>query len=75
MPRTHRLVPALALALLPGCAVFAALDTQRQIQTQHAQHVESACEQRAIQAARDSLAFNAMFRKGIAVAQERLPPP
>src|SRR5262249_8032694 len=30
-------------------------------------------EQRAIQAAKDSLAFNAMFRKGIALAQEKLP--
>src|SRR5215510_14144199 len=30
-------------------------------------------EQRAIQAAKDSLAFNAMFRKGIALAQEKIP--
>ena len=30
-------------------------------------------ERRAIQAAKDSLTFNAMFRKGIAVAQEKLP--
>ena len=29
-------------------------------------------EQRAIQAAKDSLAFNAMFREGIAKAQEKL---
>src|SRR6266542_3324969 len=30
-------------------------------------------EARAIQAAKDSLAFNAMYRKGIALAQERMP--
>jgi pyrroloquinoline quinone (PQQ) biosynthesis protein C len=30
-------------------------------------------EKHAIQAAKDSLAFNAIFRKGIAVAQEKLP--
>jgi hypothetical protein len=30
-------------------------------------------EKRAIQAAKDSLAFNALFRKGIALAQEKIP--
>src|SRR5262249_43797190 len=30
-------------------------------------------EQHAIKAAKNSLAFNAMFRKGIALAQEKLP--
>ena len=30
-------------------------------------------EGKAIQAAKDSLAFNAMYRKGIALAQEKIP--
>ena len=30
-------------------------------------------EKLAVQAAKDSLAFNAMFRKGIALAQEKIP--
>jgi hypothetical protein len=30
-------------------------------------------EERAVQAAKDSLAFNAIFRKGIALAQEKIP--
>ena len=30
-------------------------------------------EAAAVQAAKDSLAFNAMYRKGIALAQEKMP--
>jgi pyrroloquinoline quinone (PQQ) biosynthesis protein C len=38
-----------------------------------AEHATGAKEVPAIQAAKDSLAFNAMYRKGIALAQAKLP--
>jgi pyrroloquinoline quinone (PQQ) biosynthesis protein C len=38
-----------------------------------AEHATGPKENEAVQAARDSLAFNAMYRKGIAKAQENLP--
>ncbi len=38
-----------------------------------AEHATGKKEAPAIQAAKDSLAFNAMYRKGIARAQERIP--
>jgi hypothetical protein len=38
-----------------------------------AEHATGNKETAAIQAAKDSLAFNAMYRKGIARAQERIP--
>jgi hypothetical protein len=38
-----------------------------------AEHATGKKEELAIQAAKDSLAFNAMYRKGIARAQARLP--
>ena len=38
-----------------------------------AEHATSEKEALAIQAAKDSLAFNAMYRKGIALAQEKIP--
>jgi hypothetical protein len=38
-----------------------------------AEHATGNKEAPAIQAARDSLAFNAMYRKGIALAQEKIP--
>jgi hypothetical protein len=37
-----------------------------------AEHARDGKETQAIQAAKDSLAFNAMYRKGIAQAQERI---
>jgi hypothetical protein len=38
-----------------------------------AEHATGKKEGLAIQAAKDSLAFNAMYRKGIALAQAKLP--
>jgi hypothetical protein len=38
-----------------------------------AEHATGIKEAPAIQAAKDSLAFNAMYRKGIALAQEKIP--
>ena len=38
-----------------------------------AEHATGSKEAPAIQAAKDSLAFNAMYRKGIALAQEKIP--
>jgi hypothetical protein len=38
-----------------------------------AEHATGGKEAAAVQAAQDSLAFNAMYRKGIALAQEKLP--
>ena len=38
-----------------------------------AEHATGEKETLAIQAAKDSLAFNAMYRKGIALAQEKIP--
>ncbi len=38
-----------------------------------AEHATRNKEAPAIQAAKDSLAFNAMYRKGIALAQEKIP--
>jgi hypothetical protein len=38
-----------------------------------AEHAIGGKEAPAIQAAKDSLAFNAMYRKGIALAQEKIP--
>jgi hypothetical protein len=38
-----------------------------------AEHATGNKEAPAIQAAKDSLAFNAMYRKGIALAQKKIP--
>ncbi|HEX2932747.1 MAG TPA: hypothetical protein VHV54_23660, partial [Candidatus Binatia bacterium] len=38
-----------------------------------AEHATGEKETAAIRTARDSLAFNAMYRKGIALAQEKIP--
>jgi hypothetical protein len=38
-----------------------------------AEHATGTKEAPAIQAAKDSLAFNAIYRKGIALAQEKIP--
>jgi hypothetical protein len=38
-----------------------------------AEHATGTKETLAIRAANDSLAFNAMYRKGIALAQEKIP--